>query len=177
RIRMLPDGRRIVVAPGVDAFLDWAKIKFEMSVCSVGDSTYVQDVCGVLDARCNRLSNIRHSARAEHHYLDRKLRNLRNQNRPSLTRDGLPPPPKHLGTLYPFVHMPACGPKSTAGHWYGLPLIMDDQTRSWPPDQHDNIVVVEERDFVEQIPFNMDLQVVRGILEELHTEWFASWDA
>ncbi|KAI9230670.1 MAG: hypothetical protein DHS80DRAFT_8404, partial [Piptocephalis tieghemiana] len=178
RIRMLSDGRRVVVAPGVDEFLDWAKAKFEMSVCSVGDAKYVRGVCEVLDAGCNRIGPLRHSARAEHDYLDQKLRTLRSLNLPVPTRDGLPPPPKHLGVLYPFVHMPTCGDGSIRKEdWYGLPLIMDDQTRSWPPEQHGNIVVMEEKDPVEHMPFNLDLQVARGILEELHKTWFASWDA
>ncbi|KAI9593161.1 hypothetical protein BDF19DRAFT_170865 [Syncephalis fuscata] len=172
RIRTLRDGRRVVVTPGVETFLDWAATLFEVSVCSLGEQNYVSDVADVLDPGKTRIQGLRHSARPELDF--------------AVTRGARDTPPKNLDALYNFCYLPVGTPHpteagfhhlvsgadavassawhnttigsvinreeatSTRQQWFyqpffGMPLIVDDTTRSWPASQQDNIVVVRER--------------------------------
>jgi hypothetical protein len=50
RVRELKDGRKIVIAERVHEFLQWATKFFDISVCSLGDQSYVDMVVLVLNS-------------------------------------------------------------------------------------------------------------------------------
>ncbi|KAI9319727.1 hypothetical protein BX666DRAFT_1319475 [Dichotomocladium elegans] len=127
RVVPLSDGRRVVITERVHEFLDWAHNFFDISVCSLGDQNYVDNVVNVLDPQRTRIRGILYSARVEHDYIKRSYDTDR--------------PPKNLMTLYPFYALD----RHTLGWGSTLPLIIDDETRMWPNDQHDNIIVVRNQ--------------------------------
>jgi hypothetical protein len=89
------------------------------------DQNYVENVVNVLDPQRTRIRGILYSARSEHDYIKRS---------PDPGR-----PPKDLLALYSF-----CALKDKSiGSSFSLPLILDDETRMWPTDQHDNIIEVK----------------------------------
>lgn len=49
RVKILRDGRRVVLAENVHEFLEWSSRFFEVSICSLGDQPYVDMVVSVLD--------------------------------------------------------------------------------------------------------------------------------
>ncbi|KAL1922653.1 uncharacterized protein VTP21DRAFT_10192 [Calcarisporiella thermophila] len=133
RVCDLGDGRRVVMTERLDEFLDWASKYYEISVCSLGDQNYVDMVCAAIDPHHNRIRGINYSARQEYEYIQRTAPHGAGTDRPSR-------PPKDLLALYTF-----CTLGNSPAQNYCLPLIVDDMTSMWPPEQHDNIIVVKER--------------------------------
>lgn len=110
-----------------------------------------------LDPQRTRIRGVIYSARSEHDYIKRS---------PDPSR-----PPKDLTTLYSFC---ALRDKSI-GSEYTLPLIVDDETRMWPQDQHDNIVVVTQQSGA--LAWNVSLfPVVQEVLAHVHQEFFRQFD-
>ncbi|KAI8053225.1 hypothetical protein BDF22DRAFT_620013, partial [Syncephalis plumigaleata] len=166
RIRTLRDGRRVLITPGVEAFLEWASTLYEISVCSLGEQSYVSDVADVLDPNKTRIQGLRHSARPELDF--------------ALHRGARDTPPKNLDALYNFCYLPVATPHPSEhgiNHlmsilWYATHC--DDTTRSWPASQQDNIVVVRER--CPQI-WSVDLLTwVKEVLGWVHAEFFRRYD-
>ncbi|KAF1802727.1 hypothetical protein FB192DRAFT_1282243 [Mucor lusitanicus] len=157
RVAVLKDGRRVVLTEGVHEFLEWAQQFFDISVCSLGDQTYVENVVKVLDPQGVCIRGINYSARSEHDYIKRS---------PDPGR-----PPKDLLALYSF-----CALKDKSlGSSFQLPLILDDETRMWPADQIDNIIeVTHQRD---SPVWSVSLfPVVRDTLQYVHQEFFRQYD-
>ncbi|CAO0797315.1 unnamed protein product [Mucor circinelloides] len=157
RVAVLKDGRRVVLTEGVHEFLDWAQNLFDISVCSLGDETYVENVVKALDPQGSWIRGINYSARSEHDYIKRS---------PDPGR-----PPKDLLALYSF-----CALKDKSlGSSFQLPLILDDETRMWPVDQIDNIIeVTSQRD---SPVWSVSLfPVVRDTLQYVHQEFFRQYD-
>ncbi|KAL1926585.1 hypothetical protein VTP01DRAFT_5706 [Rhizomucor pusillus] len=157
RVAVLRDGRRVVMTERVHEFLEWAQNYYDISVCSLGDQNYVDNVVNALDPQRTRIRGVIYSARSEHDYIKRS---------PDPSR-----PPKDLTTLYSFC---ALRDKSI-GSEYTLPLIVDDETRMWPQDQHDNIVVVTQQSGA--LAWNVSLfPVVQEVLAHVHQEFFRQFD-
>ncbi|KAK4514645.1 uncharacterized protein ATC70_002246 [Mucor velutinosus] len=157
RVAVLKDGRRVVLTEGVHEFLQWAQQFFDISVCSLGDQNYVENVVNALDPQGVCIRGIKYSARSEHDYIKRS---------PDPGR-----PPKDLLALYSF-----CALKDkTVGSSFQLPLILDDETRMWPADQIDNIIeVTSQRD---SPVWSVSLfPVVRDTLQYIHQEFFRQYD-
>ncbi|TPX30698.1 hypothetical protein SmJEL517_g05786 [Synchytrium microbalum] len=151
RIARLRDGRTIVLAEDVYAFLDWAKNLFEVSVCSLGQEDYVHMVIDVLDPARSRIAN-RYSARQEFLFLGGKR------------------PPKDLTAIYPFLWKREYGREPVADA-----LIVDDNGSMWQRCQQDNIIIVREQTSANV--WNVSLQTVKQVLSSVHTEFFRSLDA
>jgi hypothetical protein len=96
RIAYLKDGRRIVLAQNIFEFLDWAKTKFEISICSLGDKNYVDMVVDILDPDKTRIRGIVYSARGEYNYL--------LQQESTSQKEILRMPPKNYNMLFPFCN-------------------------------------------------------------------------
>lgn len=112
----------------------------------------------VLDPQRTRIRGILYSARFEHDYIKRS---------PDPGR-----PPKDLLALYSFC---ALRDKSL-GSEFSLPLILDDETRMWPTDQHDNIIVVKQQ--ANSSVWNVNLfPVVQETLAYIHQEFFRQFDS
>ncbi|KAI8379104.1 uncharacterized protein BYT42DRAFT_593378 [Radiomyces spectabilis] len=158
RVAMLGDGKRVVLTERAHDFLEWAQQYFDISVCSLGDQSYVDNVVNVLDPQRTRIRGILYSARSEHDYIKRS---------PYPGR-----PPKDLLALYSFCALK----NNTLGSSYSLPLILDDETRMWPGEQHDNIIVVKAQcnTDVWTVPL---FPVVRDTLAHVHQEFFRQLDS
>lgn len=111
----------------------------------------------VLDPQRNWIRGILYSARSEHDYIKRS---------PDPGR-----PPKDLLALYSF-----CALKDKSfGSSFSLPLILDDETRMWPTEQHDNIIEVISK--VNTPVWSVSLfPVVKDTLQHVHTEFFRQFD-
>ncbi|ORX58108.1 hypothetical protein DM01DRAFT_1318835 [Hesseltinella vesiculosa] len=158
RVAVLKDGRRVVLTDRVHEFLDWAQNFYDISVCSLGDQNYVDNVVNVLDPQRTRIRGILYSARSEHDYIKRS---------PEPGR-----PPKDLLALFSF-----CTQKDKSlGSAYTLPLILDDEMRMWPSEQHDNIVVVKNQANADH--WNVLLfPVIQETLQHIHGEFFRQLDS
>jgi hypothetical protein len=165
RIRALKDGSRVMIAEGAEEFLDWAKQKFELQVCSVGHEEYVNAVTQVLNDNKERFFGQPYSARAEHNFLT-----ARQQAQPN--HEGKkPPPPKDLESVFAYCRFPfTTVAKQFIGQAYQMPLIVDDQTHSWPESQHDNIIVVADHHTSEV--WGVCYQEVMRTLDYVHQEVF-----
>ncbi|KAI8997272.1 NLI interacting factor-like phosphatase-domain-containing protein [Pilobolus umbonatus] len=157
RIAVLKDGRRVVLTERVHEFLEWAQNLYDISVCSLGDQNYVENVVNVLDPQRTRIRGILYSARSEHDYIKRS---------PDPGR-----PPKDLLALYSF-----CALKDKSiGSAFSLPIILDDETRMWPSDQHDNIIEVKNQ--MKSVVWTVSLfPVVQDTLAFVHSEFFRQFD-
>eukprot|EP00842_Homolaphlyctis_polyrhiza_P003910 jgi/Hompol1/451/HPOL_004732-RA len=156
RVRDLRDGRKVVLAERVHEFLDWAQKYFEISVCSLGDQSYVDMVVNVLDPMRTNIRGIPYSARNEYLYISSSNNTRR--------------PPKDLLSLFPFcaVHEPGASVVD--------PLILDDNVNMWPADQQDNIIVVRED--IQSSVWNVSLfPVVQQVLAYVHERFFQQLDA
>src|SRR4051812_9165037 len=93
----------------------------------LSDQNYVDMVVSILDPNHTRIRGIHYSARQEYEYISRSANPKR--------------PPKDLLSLYAF-----CAIRDpVVGSGFTLPLIVDDLTSMWPPEQKDNVIVVRER--------------------------------
>ncbi|KAJ3368072.1 hypothetical protein GGF31_006905 [Allomyces arbusculus] len=150
RAHRLPCGKTIVVASHVHRFLAWAATKFEVSVCSLGEQLYVDQVCQVLDPHYQWITGPRYSARQEFNWVSKHGRD----HAAVLRR-----PVKTVAAMYAFAaahpfhaHEVNVGGTATndarallavASAGLALPLILEDQYRPWPRSHHDNIILVD----------------------------------
>ncbi|KAJ3393533.1 hypothetical protein HDU84_001663 [Entophlyctis sp. JEL0112] len=161
RIRTLADGRRVVLAERVEEFLQWAQRCFEISVCSVGDQSYVDMVVNVLDPQRTVIRGQAYSARSEYVYIQGSSLSKR--------------PPKDLESLF---SLPKLGGEGSFWGPFVDPLIVDDNVGMWPLDQQDSIIVVREQRNAKV--WNVQLfPHVQAVLQAIHAEFFKqvdSWD-
>ncbi|CAO3567537.1 unnamed protein product [Mortierella alpina] len=227
RVRRLQDGRQVVFTEHVEEFLEWASRLFEISVCSLGDQTYVDQVTEVLDPLKTRIRGTRYSARQEYDFLNGPAPTpaptlappqaaassltpsgegvaggqQEASSGPESTGSGIsyipvsslstaaitnaviqatqpPLPPKDLLSLYAFcaATKPPSDGLPDIGNGFGLPLILDDLTQMWPPEQHDNVIVVKERKDSPVWTVNL-FPMVQIVLGVVHQEFFRHYDA
>ncbi|KAF9912382.1 hypothetical protein EC991_011074 [Linnemannia zychae] len=251
RIRTLRDGRQVVLTNHVEEFLEWACKYYEISVCSLGEQSYVEQVAEVLDPMKSRIRGLKYSARQEYDFLNPAVvvpppttaasapaptpapggqSNGQADTTPSsstsspstgtigaastpsstpstaagaTTTTSSPPaspvaasslstavitaaviaatqpptPPKDLLSLYAFCAMnkPPNDGLPDVGTGFSLPLILDDLTQMWPPDQHDNVIVVKEQRGASVWTVNL-FPMVQHVLMAVHTEFFRAYD-
>lgn len=122
RVRDLRDGRKIVLADRVFEFLIWASKLFEISVCSLGDQSYVDMVVQVLNAEDNSIRvGASYSARGEFLWLEAlKIKK----------------PPKDLKALFAYYDA-----QDIVDVIAIEPIILDDNAGMWAANQQDNIIV------------------------------------
>jgi hypothetical protein len=157
RVHPLRDGKKVVVTERVHEFLEWAQQFYDISVCSLGDQNYVESVVDVLDPQRTCIRGILYSARSEHDYIKKS---------PDPGR-----PPKDLLALYSF-----CGLKDKSiGSAFSLPLILDDETRMWPLEQHDNIIEVKNQANTPVWSVSL-FPAVQDCLQYVHSEFFRQYD-
>ncbi|KAF9369927.1 hypothetical protein CPB97_003165, partial [Podila verticillata] len=208
RVRRLRDGRQVVLTEYVEEFLEWACKLYEISVCSLGEQSYVDQVADVLDPMRTRIRGTRYSARQEYDFLNggptpqqpndangastpangttgaynAVNNNVANLSTAAITQaivsgDKPPTPPKDLLSLYAFCAvstMPTDG-LPDIGTSFALPLILDDLTQMWPPEQHDNVIVVKEQKNAQVWTVNL-FPVVHHVLGNIHQEFFRAYD-
>ncbi|GAA5803019.1 hypothetical protein HPULCUR_008494 [Helicostylum pulchrum] len=81
-------------------------------------------------------------------------------------------PPKDLLALYSF-----CALKDKSlGSSFSLPLILDDETRMWPIEQHDNIIEVKNQANIPVWSVSL-FPVVKNALAFVHQEFFRQFDS
>ncbi|KAI8084654.1 NLI interacting factor-like phosphatase-domain-containing protein [Halteromyces radiatus] len=157
RVAVLKDGRRVALTARVHEFLEWAQNFYDISVCSLGDQNYVENVVEVLDPQRTRIRGILYSARSEHDF-------IKQSHEPGR-------PPKDLRALYSFCALQ----DKSLGSAFTLPLILDDETRMWPTEQHDNIIEVKQQ--LGSEAWNVSLfPVVQETLAHIHMEFFRQLD-
>lgn len=122
RVRELKDGRKVVITERVHDFLEWAHRLFEISVCSLGEQSYVDMVVAVLDPNRNLIRGITYSARGEYQYITEQSLNPKE-------------PPKDIKALFPY-----CIDRNITDFPID-PIILDDNVGMWQRDQQDNIIV------------------------------------
>ncbi|KAF9333888.1 hypothetical protein BG006_002998, partial [Podila minutissima] len=205
RVRRLRDGRQVVLTEYVEEFLEWACKLYEISVCSLGEQSYVDQVADVLDPMRTRIRGTRYSARQEYDFLNggptpqqpeatngtptlvngagaNNANNIANLSTAAITQaivsgDKPPTPPKDLLSLYAFCAVsktPTDG-LPDIGTSFALPLILDDLTQMWPPEQHDNVIVVKEQKNAQVWTVNL-FPVVHHVLGNIHQEFFRAYD-
>lgn len=112
----------------------------------------------MLDPQRQWIKGILYSARSEHDYIKRSIDPSR--------------PPKDLLALFSFCAMK----DKSLGASYSLPLILDDETRMWPEEQHDNIVEVGNQ--INSPVWSVSLfPVVKDTLQQVHQEFFRQYDS
>lgn len=117
------------------------------------------NVVAVIDPRRQWIRGPLHSARFEYDHIRRSYAPGR--------------PPKDLTSIYASCVL---HDKTFPGMGYSLPIIIDDETRMWPSDQHDNIIVVKPQ--VNTDAWNVPLiPTVSETLRVIHTEFFKQLDA
>jgi hypothetical protein len=94
RSHWLPCGKRVMVARDAARFLDWATMHFEVSVYSLGEQMYVDQICDLLDPQGTRIQGLRFSARQEYNYVSQG-----GKNKAAVLRH----PVKCLGSMYAFA--------------------------------------------------------------------------
>lgn len=155
RVRELKDGRKVVLAEKVFEFLAWASKLFDISVCSLGDQSYVDMVVQVLNSDSLLIrGGVTYSARGEYLFL---------------AQQRLERPPKDLNSLFAFYSA-----KNLQGPLIE-PLIIDDNASMWPSDQQDNIVIIKEK--CNSPVWNVSLfPVVQQVLTFVHEGFFHNFD-
>lgn len=128
-------------------------------MCKIySDQNYVENVVSALDPNKARIRGIMYSARSEHDYIKRSIDPGR--------------PPKDLLALYSF-----CALKDKSiGSSFSLPLILDDETRMWPLEQHDNIIEVKNQANIPVWSVSL-FPVVKNTLAHVHQEFFRQFDS
>lgn len=138
----------------------------------ISEQNYVSDVADVLDPTKTRIQGLRHSARPELDFaLHRGARDTPPKNLDALYNFCYLPVATPHPTEHGINHLMCGGDVGASSAWhtttigsvvgrddtsntrhqwlyqpfFGMPLIVDDTTRSWPASQQDNIVVVRER--------------------------------
>ena len=124
RVRGLKDGRKVVLGSKVLEFLKWAKQFFEISICSLGDLDYINQVVQVLDPQKLYIKGVIYSARDEYLYLN---------NNQIDKASGARQAPKDVRALYPFCEFDS--PFTLD------PIIVDDSVNMWIPQQRDSVIV------------------------------------
>ncbi|KAI9152429.1 hypothetical protein H9P43_009220 [Blastocladiella emersonii ATCC 22665] len=128
RAHRLPCGKHVLVASDAPRFLDWARDKFEVSVCSLGEQLYVGQVCALLDPPAPpspsspppppRIPGPRFSARQEYNWVSKY-----GQDRAAVLRK----PVKSLAAMYPFA---APHPWHPEGAVVAVPPVVGE-VRNW----------------------------------------------
>lgn len=113
-----------MLASRVLEFLKWAKGFFEISICSLGDLDYVNQVVKVLDPNNSLIKGVVYSARDEYLYLNSK----QNSN------DKVRVAPKDIRSL--FAYSEKCS------QFLLEPIIVDDIVNMWIPQQRDLVIVL-----------------------------------
>ncbi|KAI8613551.1 hypothetical protein BC830DRAFT_467085 [Chytriomyces sp. MP71] len=163
RVRALADGRKVVLTERVEEFLNWAQRYYEISVCSVGDQAYVDQVINVLDPTRTIIRGVGYSARAEYMHIQASTMPRR--------------PPKDLDSLfvYPTRSRGGNGDGSYAGPFVEA-VIVDDNVHMWPVEQQDSIIVVREQRNAKV--WNVQLfPHVQAVLQIIHGEFYKQLDA
>ncbi|TPX66336.1 hypothetical protein SpCBS45565_g04488 [Spizellomyces sp. 'palustris'] len=189
RVVTLRRGMQVVLSSSVIAFLDWAKEKFEISLCSIGDQEYVQQVCEILNdvpsGSAPRITGTAYSARGEYEHL--KQMQVRKASEPSSRDKGSLPPPKDLASLYGFWHLweeeqKGALPKEDGeeygyGYGFGLePLIVDDSRMSWRKDQHSHLIEIRPKTHSAYNIWDVSFQPVQTALSSIHAMFFDELD-
>ncbi|KAL0078175.1 hypothetical protein F4703DRAFT_1933257 [Phycomyces blakesleeanus] len=157
RVSLMSDGRKIVLTERVKEFLEWASTLFEISICSLGDQQYVENVVSVIDPQRRYVHGILYSARSEYDYIQRSTEQSR--------------PPKNLLALYAFCELK----DQSLGSGFTLPITIDDEERMWPAEQRENIIMVKKHLGSECWSVTLDT-VVKKVLNHIHTEFFRQLD-
>jgi hypothetical protein len=123
RTKELKDGRKIVLATRILEFLKWAARYFEISICSLGDLDYVNQVVKVLDPNSNLIKGVVYSARDEYLYLNSQNKGIEKRSTA----------PKDIRSLLAFSEK--CFP------FLLEPIIVDDIVNMWIPQQRDLVIV------------------------------------
>jgi hypothetical protein len=109
-------------------FLDWAQRFFDISICSLGEKSYVDMVVQVLDPSKSLIKGLVYSARDEYQYLVSQMTSD-VEEKMWLTLN----PPKDIKTLFAFCEK---GDTMTLE-----PLIVDDNVFMWNQSQRDQVIV------------------------------------
>jgi len=161
RVKVLRDGRRIVLAEKVHEFLDYISRYYDITICSLGDQPYVDMVVQVLDPfrsdpTRSTIKGIAYSARGE--YL-----HIAQSSTPKM-------PPKDVKSLFPWTAL------SEADHLVRMdPIIVDDNVHMWQAEQRDSVIVARESK--NAAIWNVNLVPIQNILMAIHTEFFKQADA
>ncbi|KND03393.1 uncharacterized protein SPPG_00881 [Spizellomyces punctatus DAOM BR117] len=187
RVVTLRRGMQVVLSSSVIAFLDWAKERFEISLCSIGDQEYVQQVCEILNdvpaGSALRITGTAYSARSEYEHL--KQMQGRKSAEPSSRDKGALPPPKDLASLYGFWHLweeeqkGALPKEEGEGYGYGFglePLIVDDSRMSWRKDQHSHLIEIRPKAHSAYNIWDVSFQPVQAALSSIHAMFFDELD-
>ncbi|KAJ3403384.1 hypothetical protein HDU80_004237 [Chytriomyces hyalinus] len=158
RVRPLADGRKVVLTERVEEFLQWASKYYDISVCSVGDQAYVDQVIAVLDPSRSIIRGVGYSARAEYMHIQGTSMPKR--------------PPKDLESL--FVYPTRARDVMFTGALVEA-MIVDDNVHMWPLEQQDSIIVVREQRNAKV--WNVQLfPHVQSVLNIIHGEFFKQLD-
>ncbi|KAJ3233980.1 hypothetical protein HDU81_001805 [Chytriomyces hyalinus] len=158
RVRPLADGRKVVLTERVEEFLQWASKYYDISVCSVGDQSYVDQVIAVLDPSRTIIRGVGYSARAEYMHIQGTSMPKR--------------PPKDLESL--FVYPTRARDVMFTGALVEA-MIVDDNVHMWPLEQQDSIIVVREQRNAKV--WNVQLfPHVQSVLNIIHGEFFKQLD-
>jgi len=68
RIRTLKSGKTVLVGEGLNDFLTWAGKRFEISICSLGEQTYVNEVAEAIDPTGANIRGAKYSCRKYFEY-------------------------------------------------------------------------------------------------------------
>ena len=139
------------MAENVLEFLEWASRFFEISICSLGDQQYVDQVVYVLDPQRTLIRGVIYSARTEHNYY---------------VGLGLPKsPPKNTKSLYAWCDL------IDEKRLFLDPIIIDDNPSMWPMDQRDNLIVV--KDSLSNPVWNVNfIPIVKNLLDSVRYDFF-----
>ncbi|RKP34946.1 hypothetical protein BJ085DRAFT_13432, partial [Dimargaris cristalligena] len=183
RVRELEDGRKIVLGERVHEFLEWAHHHYEISVCSLGDPSYVKMVVKILDPTQTWIKGILYSARQEYnHHAQQSSRHRPPKDLLALyAYCTLTPEEYQYSMLAPTDRVPfyggalgASSPPARATSMH-LPLVVDDMPQMWATDQHDNVISVRDRRG--QGVWDVALYpMVYNVLSFVHTEFFRRLD-
>ncbi|KAI9088842.1 hypothetical protein DFS34DRAFT_585718 [Phlyctochytrium arcticum] len=180
RLANLRDGRQIVLASSMLRFLDWAREKFEISICSIGDQDYVNQIAeflnrGVLPGAPPRITGVTYSARPEYEHL--KQVHGQDKELQDKSGKGALPPPKDLRSLYGFWHvhdMEKGKPVAPSdGFGFGLEaLIVDDNPLAWPKNQLPHLIEIRPKVNTEAGIWDVSFGPVQAALASIHARFF-----
>ena len=115
-----------MLASRVLEFLKWAVVFFEISICSLGDLDYVNQVVRVLDPNLKIIKGVVYSARDEYLHL---IANHDNNEKVRVA-------PKDTRSLFAF--------SESCTQFLLEPIIVDDIVNMWNPQQRDSVIVIKK---------------------------------
>jgi hypothetical protein len=170
RLRVLNDGRMVLLAGDAIEFLTWAKDYYEVSICSLGEKSYVDQVVKLLDPDHTLIVGEVYSSRDEYTYLQQHPNDKHR-------------PPKDVASIFPFGLGEAGAVEGEAEAAAMVPdirpLIVDDSWKVWPVEQQDQIIIIKRV----QAGTSWDvsfLPVIRTTLHHVHDVFFKklrTWNA